>query len=180
MSSGFKGTESLFDLAPHFFNRIEIRRVGGKEPGTGTACLNESDSLFILVRGEIVHHHDVSCLQSREEHFTHVGAEDFRVRGSIDGHTSRRTIQAHGGDHGRRAPMTMGGGEVEPLSPCTSAAQACHVGLGRRLVQEHEPSRVYAPLLAAPPCAGLGHIVAPLLAGMESLFLYESPMSSKT
>jgi len=74
----------------------------------------------------------------------------------------------------------MGAGELQPLSSRASAPEPGHVGFGRRLVQEHEPGGIYPALLAAPERPRLGDILALLLAGMESLFLYVSPMSSRT
>jgi hypothetical protein len=56
-----------------------------------------------------------------------------------------------------------------------TAAQPCHVRLGRRLVDEDEPGRVERRLTAFPAPPGLGDIGPVLLGRMERLFLYVSP-----
>jgi len=142
--------------------------------------LDELDGLRVLVWGEVVHDHDVAGPQRRDEHPADVGAEDLGVCRPLYGHAGRGTIEAHRGDHRRRAPVAVGAGEAQPGPARASPPQPCHVGLGRRLVQEHQPGGIYAALPAPPERTRFGDIGAILLAGMESLFLYVSPMSSRT
>jgi hypothetical protein len=68
----------------------------------------------------------------------------------------------------------------QPFASGRAAAQACHVCLGRRLVDEDEPGWVERSLAAFPVLAGLGDIGPVLLGRMESLFLYVSPSRVST
>ena len=71
--------------------------------------------------------------------------------------------------------MTVRSVTDQPLAFGRAAAQARHIGLGRRLVDEDEPGRVERSLAAFPAPAGLGDIGPVLLGRMERLFLYVSP-----
>ena len=73
-------TQERLDLAPHLFNGVEVRGVGGKEDGLGTCGGDEGERRLAFVRGEVVHDDQIAGPQRRVEHFGDVGAEDFRVR----------------------------------------------------------------------------------------------------
>jgi len=77
-------------------------------------------------------------------------------------------------------PMALGATGIDTLAPLRSAAQARHVGLRARLIEEHQAGGIKAQLQAAPPLAFARYVRAVLLTGSERLFLYVSPMSSST
>lgn len=47
-----------------------------------------------FVWGEVIHDDQVAASQSGTKHFAHVGAKDFGIGGSRDGHARRGAIQA--------------------------------------------------------------------------------------
>jgi len=75
-------------------------------------------------------------------------------------------------------PMRTAG--VNPFPPLGPPAQARHVGLRAGLVNKHQPGRIQSALQAAPPPPFTGYVRTILLAGPQCLFLYVSPISSKT
>ena len=68
---------------------------------------------------------------------------------------------------------------MQPVPSRASTPQPRHVGFGCQLVLEHESGGIYA-LSAAPERSRFGDILTLLFAGMESLFLYVSPISLRT
>jgi len=53
VGSGSERSKGLFDLAPHFFNRVEVWRVGRQEPNSGSGLFDQGRGLLVLVRGEV-------------------------------------------------------------------------------------------------------------------------------
>jgi len=147
-------------------------QMGGRKPDLDACGLQQSKGLVVLVGREVVHHHDVSDLESGKQHLTQISAKDLCVGGSVDGHIHCRSIQAHRADHGCRAPVAMRTGKVQLFTALALVPQpCCHGGFGCRFVQENKSSRVYARLLAVPTRPRLGDVLALLFAGMESLYM---------
>jgi hypothetical protein len=69
---------------------------------------------------------------------------------------------------------------VNPLTPQRAPVPAGHIGFGPRFIQENQLGGVQATLPTPPGPARPRNIRAVLLAGAECLFLYVSPMFSKT
>ena len=96
-------------------------------------------------------------------------------RWAFDGHCGGGSVKAHGSENGG-APMSMGKGKAQASAFGTAPAHTRHVRLGRRLVEEGKTRGVEARLAAFPEASFFGDIGAALLAGVERLFLYASPM----
>ena len=69
---------------------------------------------------------------------------------------------------------------MNPFSLRSAAAQAGQIGFGSRFIQKDQFRRIEAGLLPPPALPGFGNVGPVLFAGPESLFLYVSPIFSKT
>ena len=72
-SSGF--AQKRLYLAPHHFDRVEVRRVGWKEANLGTGLLDQGQGVFVFVRSKVIHHDDIAWSQGGHERLADVGAE---------------------------------------------------------------------------------------------------------
>jgi hypothetical protein len=70
-----------FDFAPHFFNGIEVRRVGRQEEDHGSEASDQRKSWFTFVRGEIVHDDDITLAQGWTQNTAHIGPENLGIGG---------------------------------------------------------------------------------------------------
>jgi hypothetical protein len=89
----FGDAQESFDLVPHQFDGVQIRRVGGQKPGLRTGGGDQSEGGLIFVGPEIVQHDDVAGAQGRHEDFPHVGLEDLGVGRPFDGHAGARACR---------------------------------------------------------------------------------------
>jgi len=69
---------------------------------------------------------------------------------------------------------------MRSLAPLGPPAQPGHIGLGTGFIQKNQPGRVERRLLPAPVPARPDNVGPVLFAGTESLFLYVSPIFSRT
>ena len=175
----FGGAQESFDLAPHQFDGVQIRRVGGQKPGLRTDGGDQSEGGFVFMGPEIVQHDDVARAQGRHEDFPHVGLEDLGVGRPFDGHAGARAVQADGGDHRGGLPMAVRTARHQTLAARGSSAQARHVCFGRRFVDEDEPARLEAALFRLPLLLSGGDIGPVLFGRVERLPLYVSPSASR-
>ena len=136
MGSGLGTAEIPFDLAPHFFDGIEIRGIGRQKQDLSPGLGDQGQCLIVFVRGQVIHHHQISRPEGRTQHFPNIGLEHFRVSRPVDGQTGRGPVHPNGTDHGGGLPMAVRGVGVDPLAPRGAAAQTGQIGLGRRFVQK--------------------------------------------
>jgi hypothetical protein len=76
--------------------------------------------------------------------------------------------------------MAMRLAGLNPLAPWGATAEPRHVRFGTRFVEEDQPGRIPAGLLPLPTPTRATDVGPVLLAGMERLFLYVSPIRTKT
>jgi len=76
--------------------------------------------------------------------------------------------------------MSMRGMGVNPIPTLRTPPQTRHIGLGTGFINKYQPVRIKTGLLTAPELPGLGYIGAVLLACAKCLFLYVSPIFSRT
>ena len=74
--------------------------------------------------------------------------------------------------------MAVGATGDQTLTTRRTTAQAGHIRLGGRLVDEDKPGRGEASLFLLPLLPGLCDVGAALLGGMQRLFLKVSPMET--
>ena len=90
-SSRFGAAQQRFDLAPHLFNRIEVRRVGGQEECFGTCGFDEFESRIAFVGSQIVHDDQIAGQQRKQEVYPAENHEPM----TMDGRTM--AVQLHHG-----------------------------------------------------------------------------------
>lgn len=173
---GFCAAQAGFDFAPHLFDRVEVWGVGGQEEDLRAGLRHQGQGGIALVRRKVVHDDDVSTAQRRAEDFCHVGAKDFRVGGTRDGHGCGGAVETDGGDHGGGLPAAARRAGMAAPPARGAPVQAGQVRFRPALVEEDEPRRVEAGLPPPPPLARPGDVRTVLLAGAQCLFLYESPI----
>lgn len=64
-SSGLGTAQELFDLAPHFFDGIEVRRISRQKDGFGSHLTNKFKGVIVFMGGKIVHDHQISGPEGR-------------------------------------------------------------------------------------------------------------------
>ncbi len=171
------GAELLFELAPCFFDRIEVGRVGRQIEHGCPASLDAFPYAGDLVRTEVVHDHDLAWQKLRAEHVIEIGKEDFRVGGGLDGHGGDHAAQAHRTQDGEDLPVAFGRRfDNAPASKRTSVALG-HLGGNAALVQINQPFWSDLPNLLYEYLAALPVRFGVALGGVERLFLSRKPSS---
>jgi hypothetical protein len=165
-----------FELAPHLFNGIELRRVGWQEEDLGSGASDQRESRFAFMRAEVVHDDHIALAQGWAQNTAHIRPENLSIGGPFNGHTGGGAVQAHRADHGGGLPAAVGGFAMHALSARSAPAQPGQVGLGARFVEKDQPGGIEAALAPPPRPAGPRDVGAVLLAGPERLFLYVSPI----
>ncbi len=54
LGAGLGGAQRVLHFAPHLFDRVEVRGVGGEEERFGSGGGDQGQGGFVLVRGEVV------------------------------------------------------------------------------------------------------------------------------
>lgn len=174
------GAEPFFDLAPHLFNGIQIRRIRGQPANIGADATNQSLNFWHLVGRQIVHNHTVARLQGRSQNVSNIRQKHVGISRAIHYHALRLPVHSNGGYHCRTTPMTMRRSIIDPLAPGRSPPQPRHIGLGTRFIQEYEAVSVPSDTLLFPCPSGCYDIGTILFTRAESLFLYVIPISPST
>ncbi len=124
-------------------------------------------------------HDDVVALEGRNEELFDVGQKALAVDGSVEQARRLDAVVAQSGEERRRLPVAVRDLGDEPSAALRPAVEAGHVGLGPGLVDEDEPRRIDAPLMASPAQSMALHVRAVLLARDEGLFLSVTPRRRK-
>ena len=95
--------------------------------------------LAVFVGAEIVHHEDITRIESGQQNIAYVSPKNFRIDCPFDGHAGSAAVLPDRADHGGGAPATTGSAGMKAFASRTKAAQPRHVRLGRRFIEEHEP-----------------------------------------
>jgi hypothetical protein len=168
----------VFDFAPHFFNRVEVGRIGRKEERLGARLRDQGEGELALVRREIVHDDDIAGTQDGLQHTAHVSPEHFGIGGAINRHAGGGAIQPDRADHGGGLPMPMRRTGMNTRSAQGTPPETGHVGLGPRFIEKDQPCRVKAGLVPPPRPTRPRDVGPVLFAGAECLFLYVSPRAT--
>ena len=176
MGSGGGLAKERLDFAPHHFDGVEVWRIGRQEEHLDSGLGDPFEGLLVFVGRKVVHNHDVAGAKEGKEDLAHISLEDTGVGRAFDGHGGCGAVEPHGSEHGGGAPMPVGAGKAKATALGATTAQAGHVRFGRRFVEEDQARGIEARLQAFPEAPLFGDIGAVLLAGVERLFLYASPM----
>lgn len=120
-----------------------------------------------LVRGQVVHHHEVSLRQRGGEMISHRGQEHLTVDRTIGcGQPRRATCREERG----RLPMTVRDFGNQPFAATHSPPRSRHVRFAPRFVEKHEPLEVESGLSESEFGTASGHIGAILFGRMKDFF----------
>ena len=151
----------------------------GRNSRRAPAALIALSHRLSFVRSEIVEHDDVVALEGRNEELFDVGEKALAVDGAVEQAGRLDAVVAQSGQERRGLPVAVRDLGDEPSAARRPAVEAGHVGLGPGLVDEDEPRRIDAPLMASPAQSMALHVRAVLLARDERLFLSVTPMTAQ-
>ena len=123
-----------------------------------------------FVTAEIVHHDHIARAQGRRQNPFDIGPEDVAIHGTVEDPRGVDPVMAQGSDNGRRAPMPEGSRAGQAFAFGCPSPQGCHVFLYPGLINEDQPPRINAPLMALPSVAAALHVGAFALVGDQCLF----------
>ena len=172
-------SQQSFELCEDLFDRIEIGGVFGQKDEAGSDISDRLPHRFSLVGAEIVEDHDVAWFKGRDEELFDIGAEALAVDGPVEQAGRVDAVVAQGGEEGRGLPAAMRNLVDETLALRRPAAQAGHIGLRPRFIDEHQAPGVDEPLIGSPSFAVAAYVRAILLARDEGLFLTVTPIRRK-
>ena len=79
-----RSAQVSFQLCEGLLDRIEVRRVWRQIEKLRPCGFDDLAYLFVLVGGQIVHHHDVAGLQRWHEALFEISPEDWSIHGLVD------------------------------------------------------------------------------------------------
>jgi hypothetical protein len=132
-----------------------------------------------LVARKIVHHHDVTGLESGHEHLVDIGLEGDAVDRPVEHHRRDHAGESESCHEGRRLPVAMRDAGPEPLTPWGAATKAGHVGGGPCLVDKHEAGGIEIEQGVEPVLAPLQDVRTVLFGRVRGLFLNVRPQRSR-
>ena len=162
--------EMGFEFAERLFDRIKVRRIFWKITQCRTRSFNHLPDAGNLVDGEAVHQHNVAALEGGNETSFEIGHERCCIHWSIQHEGCDHGATAQAGDEGDRLPMSVRNMVDQPKAARAAASKPHHRGVGRGLVDEHEPGRVKHALLSHPAPPGAGHVRSLLLRRPQAFF----------
>ena len=158
-----------FELGEDLFNRVEIGRIGRQEAEGGPGPFNGQPHSWAFVAAEIVQDDDVASSQGREETLFHIGEEAGAVDRALEDTGGSNAVATEGGHESQRLPVAIRPRGDQPLAARAAAVAAGHIGLGPRLINEHEPVGI-KPALRALPTGATPRDIGPLLLGGRETF----------
>ena len=161
--------EQRFELSEDLFNRVKIGGIRWQEAQRGPGSLNGLPHSHALVAAEIVQDDDVAGSQGGEETLFHIGEEAGAVDRAIEDTGGHKAVVAQGGHERQGLPVAIRPRSDQPLAAGAAAVVPGHIGLGPRLINEHEPTGI-KPALSALPAGALPGDIRPLLLGGRQTF----------
>ena len=157
-------TKQRFEFGEELFDGVQVGRIRRQVEQRG---LRRRESFFHsshLVAAEVVEDHDVPGLQGGAQKLLHPSQEQFAIHGPVGDQGRRQLIVPQTRQKRGRLPIAIGG-------RCDAALSAGRqVGRGPGFIDEHELSYVQVRLSRAPGAPRHLHVLALLLAGVQSFF----------
>lgn len=161
--------QQRFELGEDLFNRVEIGGIRGQEAQRSSGSLNGLPHSRAFVAAEIVQDDDVARGEGREQALLHIGEEAGAVDRAIEDTGSNNPVVAQGGHERQGLPMAIRPRGNQALAARAAAVVPGHIGLGPRLINEHEPAGI-KPALSTLPAGALPGDIRPLLLGGHETF----------
>ena len=162
--------EQRFELGEDLFNRVEIGGIRRQEAQRSPGSLKGPPHSRAFVTAEIVHNDDVARGEGREQALLHIGEEAGAVDRAIEDTGGNNAVVAQGGHESQGLPVALRPRGNQALAARAAAVEPGHIGLGPRLINEHEPTGIEPALRTLPAGALLGDIGPLLLGGHETFF----------
>ena len=163
-------SQQVLELCKDLLDGVEVGRVFGQEDQVRAGFADGGADALALVAAEVVDNHDIAGLERGNEKRFHVEEEALAIDRPVDEPGSIDAIVAERGKERHRVPMPVRSLRFQSLSSRAPAAQGRHVGLRPGLVDEDEPGRINAALIACPPSAPSSHVGTILLFGQKRFF----------
>ena len=157
------------------FDRVRVLAVRRQEQKVRPCGADRLSHSLTFVTPEIVHHDHIASAQGRNQNAFDIGREDVAIHGAVKDPGRINPVMVQGGDEGGGVPMPEGNRAGQAFAFGCPAPQGCHVCLYPGLIDEDQPRRINAPLMALPPVAAALHIRAVTLVGDQCLFLKLNP-----
>lgn len=129
---------------------------------------------FVAVSGKVVENDHGARFDLWDQNLTDVCGEGRAIHGAVDDPWCDQRIVREPCDQSLCAPATKGRIHDQPLSPSRAPAQACEIGLYRRLIYEDNafgPGCDGGQAMVEPLCSRLSHPGATALGSHQRLFL---------
>ena len=156
--------EQRFELGEDLFNRVEIGGIRGQEAQRSSRSLNGPAHSHALVAAEIVQDDDIARGEGREQALLHIGQETQAVDRAIEDTGGSNAVVAQGGHERQGLPVALRPRGDQALAARAATVVPGHIGLGPRLINEHEPVGI-KPALRPLPAGALSGDIGPLLLG---------------
>jgi hypothetical protein len=162
--------EDGFELGEYLLDRVEIGTVCGKIDKDCTAGFDGVSHAGDFVNRDIVHEHDVTSFQSRNENLFDIGSERLAVHRSFEHEGRGHTVVAQRSDERGSLPVAVQHLVDETLAARRTAVEAGDIGRNAGFIDEDEPLWIKPRL---PPSQGLtrgGDVRPILLGGVQAFF----------
>lgn len=159
-----------FELGEELFNRVEIGRIRRQKAQRGPGSLKGPPYSRALVAAEIVQDDDIARGEGRQQAVLHIGEEAGAIDRAIEDTGSSNPVVAQGSHERQGLPMALRPRGDQALAARAAAVVSGHIGLGPRLINEHEPAGIKPALHTLPTGAPPRDIGPLLLGGHETFF----------
>lgn len=159
-----------FEFGEELFDGVQ---VGGIRRQIEQRGLRRHDGFFHsghLVAAEVVEDHHVAGLQGGTQKLPHPGQEQFAIHRPVGDQGRGQSIVPQTRKKRGRLPIAIRGRCDASLSSGRATIAARHVGRGPGFIDEYEFSYVQVRLSRAPRAPRHLHVLALLLAGVQSFF----------
>ena len=135
-------TQTLFELSPAFFDRIEVGRVGWQIEKGGPGLQNAFGDTVDFVRSQVVHNHDLTGQQAWAQHVIEVSQENVSIGGGFNRHEGDPAGNADSAEYCQCSPAPGRNSFMESVTAHDAAIAPRHFGGDSTLVEEDEPCRI--------------------------------------
>lgn len=159
-----------FEFAERHLNRVEVWGIFGQVAercAHGFDCLPHTRD---LMSSEMVHHDDILAPKRWSQRLADVGQECFSGHWPVKRQGSSHAIPTQGGHESECLPISVRCAANQSFPAPTTASSAHHFGVGRGLVDEHQPARFKHPLLSDPTPPRPGDVRSLLFRRVQAFF----------
>ena len=173
--AGCQLSEERLDLGECHLDRVEIRRIGRKVSKLRSGCLDGLSDTGDLMRGKVIHHHDVAGDKRRRQHLPNVDKESLAIHRAVEKPRRDDAVDPQTSGEGGGLPMAVWNGGPAAFPTLGASTKPCHLRVQAAFVDEDQLPRIEIELRLEPGSARGQDVVALLLRGVRSLFFHVMP-----